>query len=180
MECKLKENNKSECKLMNNKCSIKENSKTSNSINECSIEKKDNDKKNGEVYSIKLYRNLFNYQNGVHELIYKDFTLKKNKIFLNNNFFDKGKGFILFYAPWCSHCKKFKKEYEDLAIDYIQLFPFGAINVENVKDENDKLRAYAKIESIPKLKYINSGGYLENFESDYSYDDLLYFINMNL
>jgi thiol-disulfide isomerase/thioredoxin len=163
MECQLKEDN--QCKLMDN------------SINECSLSSKG---KKEKKFTIKLYKNLFDSENGVHELVYKDFQIKNKKIFLNNQFFDKGKGFVLFYAPWCSHCKQFKKEYEDLAVDYIQLFPFAAVNVENVEGENDKLRAMAQIESVPQLKFINKGGYLENFQSEYTYDDLLYFINMNL
>lgn len=195
MECKLK-NKKNEmevCKLNTsnmtlnqNKPSNQNNSKKNNMIkenckidnNECSLIKNMMSEK--EKFAIKLYRNLFNYENGVHELVYTDFDLKNKKIFLKNNIFDKHKGFVLFYAPWCTHCKHFKKDYENLAIDYIQIFPFGAVNVENVKGENDKLRAVAKVESVPQLKFINEGGYLENFQSEYTYDDLLYFINMNL
>ncbi len=190
MECKLKEEkSKKECKIKKNnnqckkkpflkkkeKCKIKKGEEE-----ECSLVKLNNEENSKIKFSISLYKNLFNEDNGVHELEFKDFKIENNKIFLNNMFFEKKKGFILFYAPWCSHCKEFKKEYEDLAIDYIQFFPFGSVNVENVKGENDKLRAIAQIESVPQLKFINEGGYLENFQSQYSYDDLLYFINMNL
>ncbi len=190
MECKLKEEkSKKECKIKknNNQCKIKPFLKKKEKCKikkgeeeECSLVKLNNEENSKIKFSISLYKNLFNEDNGVHELEFKDFKIENNKIFLNNMFFEKKKGFILFYAPWCSHCKEFKKEYEDLAIDYIQFFPFGSVNVENVKGENDKLRAIAQIESVPQLKFINEGGYLENFQSQYSYDDLLYFINMNL
>ncbi len=141
----------------------------------CVIKKKKEDE---DV--IPLYRNLFHSDNGVHELTLKDFYQDKNKLFIKNKFFPKNKGFILFYAPWCSHCKKFKSDYENLALDYIQLFPFGAVNTENVKDENDKLRVFADIDKIPKLKIINKEGYLTDYDSNLTYDDLLYFLNMNI
>lgn len=137
-----------------------------------------NKKENDEV--IPLYRNLFHKDNGVHELTLKDFYVDKNKLFIKNKFFPKNKGFILFYAPWCSHCKKFKNDYENLALDYIQLFPFGAVNTENVKDENDKLRVFADVDKIPKLKMIHKDGYLVNYDSNLTYDDLLYYLNMNI
>ncbi len=141
----------------------------------CIIQNKKDDE---EV--IPLYRNLFQSNNGVHELTFKDFYLDKNKLFIKNKFFPKNKGFVLFYAPWCSHCKKFKSDYENLALDYIQLFPFGAVNTENVKDENDKLRVSADVDKIPKLKIINKEGYLVDYDSNLNYDDLLYFLNMNI
>jgi thiol-disulfide isomerase/thioredoxin len=140
----------------------------------CVIKKKEEDD------IIPLYRNLFNKDNGVHELTLKDFYVDKKKLYLKNKNFVKNKGFVLFYAPWCSHCKKFKSDYENLALDYIQLYPFGAVNTENVKDENDKLRVFADVDKIPKLKVINKDGYLENFDSNLSYNDLLYYLNMNI
>ncbi len=181
----MKKNNKLECKLESSKdikCSLK-NSKKNNQCkseahdenNQCKLKEKDKNNK----FEIKIYKNLFHSDNGVHELIYKDFDIKENKIFLNNSFFRKNKGFVLFYAPWCSHCKTFKKEYEELAMDYIQMFPFGSVNVENVKEGNDKLKVIAKIESVPQLMTITKEGFIKKYDSTYDYDDLLYYINVN-
>jgi thiol-disulfide isomerase/thioredoxin len=151
-------------------CLVKKNNKNNENKN-----KNNENKKN-----ISLYRNLFNLENGVHELVLKDFQIKDSKIIIKNKVFRKNKSFVLFYAPWCSHCKNFKKEYENLALDYIQITSFGSVNIENVKDGNDKLRIAANIEGIPTLKIVNHDGYLEDFHSAVNYDDLLYFINMNL
>lgn len=157
---KSKENN--ECKLgdKNNQCKL-------------------NDNKNTNKFTIKLYKNLFHSDKGVHELVYKDFDIQDKKIFLNNSFFSNNKGFILFYAPWCKHCKIFKKEYEELASDYIQMFPFGSINIENIKDGNDKLKVMAKIDSVPQLMVVTKNGFIQRYDSTYDYDDLLYYINVN-
>jgi len=127
-----------------------------------------------------LYKNLFHIDNGVHELVMKDFIYKNKKLYIQHKGFREKKGFILFYAPWCSHCKSFKKEYENIALDYIQNIPFGAVNVDNVIDKNDQLRIYADVSGVPTLFMIHKDGYLEEYKSDINYDNLLYQVNMNL
>lgn len=124
-----------------------------------------------------FYKNLFHIDNGVHELVYDDFIFKHNKLFIQNKSFPN-KGFVMFYAPWCSHCKSFKKEYENIALDYIQNIPFGAVNVDNVADKNDQLRILAKVDGVPTLFIIHSDGYLQEYKSDINYDNLLYQVNM--
>lgn len=125
-----------------------------------------------------IYKNLFDKQSGVIELIFDDFHISKNKLQIKNKQYKKNQGFVLFYAPWCSHCKEFKKEYENLALDYLQVMPFGAVNIENVKDGNDKLRSIAQIESIPTLKIIQPDGYLADFPSNITYDNIIYYMNI--
>ena len=140
--------------------------------NQCMLSKKKNE--NIPV----IYKNLFENQNGVLELTFDDFLIHQNKLKMKNKQYKKNQGFILFYAPWCSHCKEFKKEYENLALDYLQVMPFGAVNIENVKDGNDKLRSIAKIESIPTLKMIGPDGYLVDFPSNITYDNIIYYMNI--
>ncbi len=127
-----------------------------------------------------IYKDLFHIDNGVHELVYDDFIFKNNKLYIKNNFFKLHKGFVMFYAPWCSHCKQFKKEYENIALDYIQNMPFGAVNVENVAKKNDQLRILANVEGVPTLFMIHPDGYLQEYKSEINYDNLLYQVNMNL
>lgn len=126
-----------------------------------------------------IYQNLFMKENGVQELVFKDFHIQNKRITVKNKNFQH-RGFILFYAPWCSHCKKFQQEYENLSREYFQLFPFGAVNVENSKDGNDRLRLFANVVNIPTLMIIQKDGSLEKFNGRISYDDLMYYIQMNL
>jgi thiol-disulfide isomerase/thioredoxin len=150
---------------------------------ECKIISKKNQNQNqnqNQHQNIPLYRNLFEPNSDIYELTLKDFIIRKNQIHIRNKIFQEGYTFILFYAPWCHHCKEFKKDYENIASNFLQSFKFGAINVENVRDGNDKLRMYAKITSIPQLRYINRNGDLEKFPYILNYDDIIYYISLKL
>ncbi len=136
--------------------------------------------KSKKTYIDPIYRDIFTENSGVFELKYKDFIFKNDKVYIKNNNFKNNKGFVLFYAPWCSHCKKFSPEYSDLALNYVNLFPFGAINIEDTVNKNDILRGKSKVEYIPVLKYIEKDGELKDYKSKYDYEDLLYFININI
>ena len=62
----------------------------------------------------------------------------------------------------------------------INIFNFGAINSENIKDGNDKICIYENIKKFPTIKYINSDGTLTDYKYNYTIENLLYFINCNL
>ena len=61
-----------------------------------------------------------------------------------------------------------------------KIFPFGAVNIENVPDGNDQLRIYAGVEGVPTLFTIHKDGFLQEYKSDINYDNLLYQVNMIL
>ncbi len=146
-----------------------------NKNKKCNMKPKNN---NNSKSSHTIYKNLFD-DNIVNELVLNDFEIKGKKIKMKNKKFKRGNGFVLFYAPWCSHCKIFKQEYENIALDYIQNFPFGAVNTENVAGGNDRLRHLAGVEGVPTLKYVDEKGFLHDFQSNINNDDIIYFINMN-
>ena len=128
----------------------------------------------------KVYKNIYEPNTHVIELVLKDFIYKDNKLYINNNHFSENKGLIIFYAPWCKHCVQMSDMFIDLAISNINIFSFGAVNYENIKDENDKLFSFAKIEKFPTIKYINSDGSLENYKHQYSENNLIYYVNTNI
>lgn len=56
---------------------------------------------------------------------------------------------ILFYAPWCAHCKAFHPEFERLAKVTKGIFKIGAVNCE----EEKKLAQENKIDGFPTILF---------------------------
>ena len=56
---------------------------------------------------------------------------------------------ILFYAPWCGHCKDFHPEFEKVSKATKGLFRIGAVNCE---DERDIAQKY-KIDGYPTVLF---------------------------
>jgi thiol-disulfide isomerase/thioredoxin len=142
--------------------------------------------KNNKDINIKKKTNLFSdiygIDKGVIELKLKDFKYdKKNKkLYINNNYFSENKGLIIFYAPWCKHCVKISNSIIDLAMSNLNIFSFGAVNVENVEDGNDYLSMYGNISRLPTIKTINNNGILENYKFEYNIDNLIFYVNTNI
>jgi len=127
-----------------------------------------------------FYKDIYGEEKGIIELKLEDFNYKDKKLYIKNSYFNDKKGFIIFYAPWCKHCNKISNLLIDLALLNINIFNFGAINAENIKDGNDKICIYENITKFPTIKYINTDGTLLDYQYEYTLDNLLYFINTNL
>ena len=126
------------------------------------------------------YNNIYGKNNGVIELKFKDFKIKNKKLYINNKYFNENKGLIVFYAPWCNHCIKMSDSLISISIDNLNIFPIGAVNIEDTKNKNFKLTKLAKVTQIPTIKYIDKDGSLKDYNFDYNIDNLRYFINLNL
>jgi thiol-disulfide isomerase/thioredoxin len=127
-----------------------------------------------------LYKNIYGEEKGVSELILSDFRYENKNLFINSKHFSENKGLIIFYAPWCTFCKKISDLFLDIAVSNTNLFNFAAVNTENIENGNDYLALYANITKIPTIKYINNDGKIMDYEYEYTYDNLLYFINVNI
>jgi len=127
-----------------------------------------------------IFKNIYSLDKGIMELTLKDFLKKKKQLFINNDYFSEKKGFIVFYAPWCKHCLKLSDLLIELALSNINLFNFGAVNIENIEDGNDYLAVYANIKKLPTIKYINSDGTLSDYSFKYDLDNLIFYINSKI
>ena len=133
-------------------------------------------KKNNNINKAKsLYKDIYGVEKGIIELNLSDFTYKNKILSINQN-----KGLIIFYAPWCKYCKKISDLLIKLALSNINLFNIYAVNAENLEGGNDYVCTYAGIKEFPTLKYILEDGTLKDYEYEYTQDNLIYFINMNI
>ena len=70
---------------------------------------------------------------------------------------------ILFYAPWCGHCKAFHPQFEKLAKSTKGLFKIGAVNCE----ENRDLAGKYKIDGFPTVLFFGEDkNKTEEYEGD--------------
>jgi thiol-disulfide isomerase/thioredoxin len=133
-----------------------------------------------------LYNDIYTYSEHVKELKgNKDFEYKvinneeEKRIKVINKLFNK-KGFILFYAPWCKHCLKIDKTYDELASYYSPHYPFGSVNIEDVKNKNDILRIRAKVVKYPTLFKVTTKNTLKKIEMESDPSKLLEIINQEI
>ena len=83
------------------------------------------------------------------------FSKDTSVILLNKDNFEKeviksdSLWLILFYAPWCGHCRAFHPQFEKLAKSTKGLFKIGAVNCEEERD----LAGKYKIDGFPTVLF---------------------------
>ncbi|CAG0921552.1 unnamed protein product [Notodromas monacha] len=82
---------------------------------------------------------------------------------------------VMYYAPWCGHCKSMKNDYalaaESIKKDGIDTFRFAAVDctVETALAES------AGVRSFPTLKYYSKGKFVSDYRRGRKRDDLVSF-----
>ena len=118
-------------------------------------------------------RNLFYYpEDGVRELTNKDFSVNGiGEMIVTHPAFVQNNGLIMFYAPWCGHCKKFRQEWSNIALKTGNVFPIASVNSE---------RQYAAervgVKSYPTIKYVHKDGTMTTYQGNRRSSDILDFV----
>jgi protein disulfide-isomerase-like protein len=81
---------------------------------------------------------------------------------------------VMFYAPWCGHCKKMKPEYERAAATLIVEEVPGALAAVDATKERELATRY-NITGFPSVKYFKEGKYVWDFH-DRTADNIVEFM----
>lgn len=73
--------------------------------------------------------------------------------FLKEGFEAKGKHLVLYFAPWCGHCKALKPEWEKLEKSGVKGVTVSKVNSD---DEPDKVKE-AGVDGFPTIIFYNDG-----------------------
>ncbi|XP_055386712.1 protein disulfide-isomerase A5 [Condylostylus longicornis] len=106
-----------------------------------------------------------------------DFPGAENILFLNDENFDREASkikrlLVMFYAPWCGHCKSMKPDYAKAAIDAIGDTRLGAVDC----DVNKKLVEQHKIKGFPTIILFEKGKYISTYDGPRKANDLLSYV----
>lgn len=82
---------------------------------------------------------------------------------------------VMFYAPWCGHCKALKPTYQDLATK-LKLVSNVAIGAINAQENQEASKKYA-IRGLPTLIYFLKGRKKDVFSGDHTFEALMSYLD---
>lgn len=121
--------------------------------------------------------NLYDNKKGIFELNSTHLSFNKNNeiVSLHDNFLNKAY-MLLFYAPWCGHCKHMVNEITELGEQlHNENFVIGAVNCEKQSDVPNKYN----IHGFPTI-YLSVGGKTEQYNGERTVDSFLEYLCTNL
>ena len=123
------------------------------------------------------FKDLYDLDSGIVELKYNDFVKEEKDYYIKNK--NIKEGLLIFYAPWCVHCKKQSQELKNLINDYINKFFIGVVNVEDLKNKNDRLASIFKIKQFPTYFIIKNNKIIKLKDQFKNLDEINFYILLN-
>ena len=81
-------------------------------------------------------------------------------------------GAIVYYAPWCPHCKEMAQDWEDLGEMFYKKYLMYAVNCEKQLD----ICKVFKIREYPTIKYFTKDGVIHDYKLPYNKFEFMNFI----
>jgi len=82
---------------------------------------------------------------------------------------------IMFYAPWCGHCKRFKPAFAEVATEVKGKQVLAGYDADNNADAN-KVRNRFNVTGFPRTLYFEKGKFMFEYSAGHSKDDLSGFL----
>lgn len=109
-----------------------------------------------------------------------DITGNENIQFLDDANFDnfvssKKQVLVMFYAPWCGHCKNMKPAYGEAALEISSQLPDAALAAVDATKTNELGKRF-EIQGFPTIKYFENGKFKSDYDGGRTKDALVTFM----
>ncbi|TIA69532.1 hypothetical protein E3P91_03557 [Wallemia ichthyophaga] len=84
---------------------------------------------------------------------------------------------ILFYAPWCSHCKRILPAFDSLGISFSREDSCQVAKINVDESSNADIQRSFKIGSLPTLKLVKGSGEVLHYDKSRTLDALVDYVN---
>ena len=87
----------------------------------------------------------------------QDFSLTKDKVYIDKRLTQSKPGMLLIHAKWCGYCQRFMPTFNEIAAQMGNSFPLLSIE-DSELSKSDSLTAGLKFRGYPTIKFFDQSG----------------------